>query len=273
MEPVEHGAEKNAEKAESVSWKLDRDRMDGGDLLVKATPQKETGRWEVNLGFIDELDAETLVVADSREEALERANKWLSEHADDPPTGTNDVHPLYEENVTNGFITDKDTAAHWGETFYPEDVAAADLDEWDEYEKQRKRREMRTARLQSRSPDTNRVIERNRYRSAGDEWRLDLSENGAEAANRIIGFTAANAERDEFEEYQGLQGMRRPTFGTAGGEDATDRTRSDRDLEKLESAFEWVQENADDGPGDIEGGEEVRELIEEWRDAAETSEE
>jgi len=265
MEPVEHGAEKNAEKAEAVSWKLNRDRMDGGDLIVKTMPQKETGKWNVNLGFIDELESETLVVADSREEALERANRWLREHADDPPTAPTHLHPLYKENVTNGFITDKDTAEHWGELYYPEDVASADLDGWDEHDKRRKRQEMREARLTTERPGTDAQIERNPYRSAGSDWRLNLSDTGAEAADTIVGYTAANADEDTFNGYHGLQGMRRPEFVTAGGEDAADRTRSTRDLEKLESAFEWVQENEDNPEEELDGFEDVRELVEEYR--------
>ncbi|DAC85278.1 hypothetical protein [Natrinema versiforme] len=65
-------------------WRLERDRMDGGELLV-IVDTTDRGRAEVVLGNLDELERTSLGEYPARREALEGAVSWLRNHPNGVP--------------------------------------------------------------------------------------------------------------------------------------------------------------------------------------------
>ena len=66
------------------AWRLERDRMDGGELLVTVTPN-DRGRFEHIVGNLDELERQGVGEFPTREEALESAVSWMERHPDGIP--------------------------------------------------------------------------------------------------------------------------------------------------------------------------------------------
>lgn len=68
------------------AWRLERDRMDGGELLVTVTAN-DRGRVEHIVGNLDELERRAVGEFPTRDEALESAVSWMERHPDGIPGG------------------------------------------------------------------------------------------------------------------------------------------------------------------------------------------
>lgn len=93
-----------------VVWEYDRDRMDGGKVVLMVQQMDRVDRWSVVAGYFDLLESVTVTIVPDRETAIRRANGWLQNQGATPPSDPDDVVQVFEKDQASpgGRITNRE---------------------------------------------------------------------------------------------------------------------------------------------------------------------